>query len=168
MKSLIALISLSLVLSTAAFAGPGKKHHKTDAQLNHEQAIPGLALEDDAILISQSPIEEEKAMEESATAAVNTTPSSVMDTDIRVTERVQNRVNKAEKRLQRKMDKLEKKPNRTLWNSAGTRWIIIGLVFLLAAALFYIFPGLGILGALCSLIGIVLIIIGLLMGVDVI
>lgn len=168
MKSFITLIALSLILSTSAFAGPGKKHHKSDAQLNHEQAIPGLALEDDAILISQSPIEEEKAIEETASAEMNTTPSSVMDTGIRISDRVQNRVNKAEKRLQKKMDKLEKKPNRTLWNSAGTRWIIIGLVFLLAAALFYIFPGLGILGALCSLIGIVLIIVGLLMGIDVI
>jgi Flp pilus assembly protein TadB len=155
-----------LVLSTTAFAGPGKKHHNSDRQLNHEQAIPGLALEDDAILISTSPILEEKAMEEAATAELNTTPSSATETNIHLTERVQNRVNKAEQRLQRKMEKLEKKPHRTLWNSAGTRWIIIGLIFLLGGALFYIFPGLGLLGALCSLIGVVLIIVGLLMGVD--
>jgi hypothetical protein len=161
MKYLITLMTLSLALSTQAFAGPGKKHHRPDAQLSHEQAIPGLYLEDDAILIRTSPVVEEKVLE--ASIVNNETVSPIEN---RLSERAEIRLSKAEKRLNNKIDKLQKDPNRTFWNSSGNRWIIIGLVFLLASILFYIFPGLGILGALCSLVGIVLIIVGLLIGLD--
>jgi polyferredoxin len=104
---------------------------------------------------------EEKVLE--ASIVNNETVSPIEN---RLSERAEIRLSKAEKRLNNKIDKLQKDPNRTFWNSSGNRWIIIGLVFLLASILFYIFPGLGILGALCSLVGIVLIIVGLLIGLD--
>jgi Flp pilus assembly protein TadB len=167
MKHLITLFTLTLFLSSLAFAGPGKKLHQQDSKLKHEQAVPGLSLEDDAVLIRTSPIVEEKALEETA---LNTemTPSELSNTEIRVSERTQKRLDKVDRFLKKRMEKLEKKPNRSLWNSRGTQWIIIGLILMLVALIFTV---IGIIllpllyvAYLFWTVGVILVIVGLIVG----
>ena len=170
MKKLITLFALGMLISTQLIAGPGKKKHRSESQEQaHELAIPSLGFEDEAILIRQSPIEEEKAI---AMEAEEKTATNVADIQEKpaLTERQTKRLGKAEHRLNKRIAKLKKKPNATLWDSRGTNILYIALIIAIVAIALSLLSALlggGVLGAIAWsawTIAVILAIVGLVIG----